>query len=445
MKQLPNSQEAEQSVLGGLMISNKSWHSVAEILDEKDFFSSVNALIFSRLADLLNAGLPADFVTLTEHFRNSGELSDVGGIAYIGSLCADVPSAVNIVAYAQIVRERALLRRLIAVGYEISDSAYSPDGRETSELVEKAEVAITSIRNLTERKSEGPKSFLELAEQADNAIDRAVARGGRIEKPYGFRALDRQTNGMSDGNLIIVAGRPSMGKTALAECIGEHSAEHTGLPTLFFSMEMPGEALALRSYSRRSRVNLKHLMTGSLDDVEWQRLSAAGKSIRDCNMHVEEASSLTPNELRARTKRFAARNGLGLVIIDYMQLMSVSGYKENRTNEMSVISRALKSLAMEMKVPVIALSQLSRSLESRENKRPRMSDLRESGAIEQDADLVIFVYRNGYYNPDSSDPGVAEIITAKNRNGETGTVRLAFKGEYTSFEDLAPNSEGYYE
>ncbi len=436
-KPLPSSEESEQSVLGGLLLSNKSWHSVAEILDEKDFFSAQNALIFSGLATLLNAGRPADFCTLTEHFRNSGQLDDAGGMHYIAALAADTPFAANIVAYAQIVRERALLRRLIRIGAEISSAGYSPDGRETSELVEQAESAITGIRDLTERKTEGPKSFSDLAELADNAIDRAVSRGGRIEKSYGLKDLDSKTNGMSAGELIILAARPSMGKSALAQGIGEHCAEHTGLPTLFFSMEMSGESLVLRSYSRRSRVDLKHLIAGTLDDAEFQRLSSAGRAIRDCNMHVEEASSLTPNELRARTKRFAARNGLGLVIIDYMQLMSVSGYKENRTNEMSVISRSLKSLAMEMKVPVIALSQLNRSLETRENKRPRMSDLRESGAIEQDADAILFVYRDEYHNPDSAEKGVAEIIIAKKRNGETGTVRAAFHGQFTAFENIA--------
>ena len=453
-KHPPYSLEAEQSVLGGLLLNNRAFYDVMERLDADDFYTQDHRVIYAGIAKLLNAGQPCDFVTLSEQLRNDGILDEAGGISYLGTIAADTPSAANIRAYADIVRERSVLRRLIGVGQDIGEMGYTPDGRDTATLLAEAEQNLLAIRSLTERRSTGMRSMSDLAEGADMAIDRAVKADGKIEMPTGITELDKIIRGLHPGDLIIVGGRPAMGKSAFAQQVAEYVidagkdliadvgdlvlANAGKVSGAMFSMEMSGESIATRSYARRARVDLSHLLSGELDDAEWARLANVGQAIRDCALHVEDASTLSHFDVAARAKRHKARYGLRLIVVDHMNLMAIPGFKGNRTAEVSEISRGLKALAMELKVPVIALTQLNRGVEARQNKRPLMSDLRESGSIEQDADVVLFVYRDDYYNKDSEYPGQAEIIVAKHRNGPTGTVRTVFQGKYMAFDNLAP-------
>lgn len=445
-KHPPHSIEAEQSVLGGLLLNNFAYFDVIQIVDREDFYTQDHRLIYDGIAHLLNAAQPADFVTLSEHFRHDGTLNDIGGVSYLGTLCADTPSAANIRAYAEIVRERAVLRRLIAAGQDIAELGYQPDGRDTATLVTAAEQNLAAIRTTAERKSTGMRSMADLAEAADMKIDLAVKSDGKIALPYGIPALDRMTQGMHPGHLIIIGGRPAMGKSALAAQIIEDVADEAKVDGALFSMEMPGEDIALRSYARRARVDLARLSSGELDDGEWKRLASVGQAIRDCRLHVEDAASLSHFDVAARAKRHKLKHGLTVLVVDHINLMSIPGFKGGRTNEVSEISRGLKALAMELQITVIALTQLNRSVEQRQDKRPVMSDLRESGSIEQDADVILFVYRDDYYNKNSERPGQAEIIVAKQRNGPTGKVHTMFHGKYMAFDSLAPeqmNADDY--
>ncbi|HHH49019.1 MAG TPA: replicative DNA helicase [Gammaproteobacteria bacterium] len=449
LKVAPHSVEAEQSVLGGLMLDNNAWDKIADAVTEEDFYRRDHRLIFRAVAALAARTEPFDVITLSEWLDKQGLLEDAGGLAYLGTLAKDTPSAANINAYAAIVRERSVLRQLISVGNEISNSAYQTEGRSTEELLDNAERQVFQIAEQGARGKQGFTAIKDLLVKAVDRIDTLFQQDNPITGvATGWNDFDEMTSGLQRGDMVIVAGRPSMGKTTFAMNIAEHAAIKSGLPTAVFSMEMPGESLAMRMLSSLGRIDQHRVRTGKLEDDDWPRLTSAVGLLAEAPMFIDDTPALSPNELRARARRLAREHGeLGLIVIDYLQLMQVHGSSENRTNEISEISRSLKALAKEMDVPVIALSQLNRSLEQRPNKRPVMSDLRESGAIEQDADLIIFIYRDEVYNEDSPDKGTAEIIIGKQRNGPIGTTRLTFLGQYTRFEnfihDVYSDDDGY--
>lgn len=441
LKVPPHSIEAEQSVLGGLLLDNSAWDRIADFISEADFYRFDHRLIFQNIAKLISATKPADVITVFEMLQVAGKAEEVGGLAYLNSLAQNTPSAANIRRYAEIVRERAVLRKLVTVADDIASSAFAPQGREVRELLDAAESKVFAI---AEEGSRGQKGFQEiqpLLTQVVERIDELYHRDSTTDVtgvPTGFIDLDKMTSGMQAGDLVIVAGRPSMGKTAFSLNIGEHVAVEQGLPVAVFSMEMAGTQLAMRMLGSVGRLDQHRLRTGRLLDEDWPRLTHAIQRMNDAQLFIDETPALNPMELRARSRRLARQCGqLGLIIIDYLQLMSGSGGGENRATEISEISRSLKSLAKELNCPVIALSQLNRSLEQRPNKRPVMSDLRESGAIEQDADVILFIYRDEVYNQDSQDKGTAEIIIGKQRNGPIGTVRLTFLGQFTKFDNFS--------
>ncbi|MGK0673392.1 MAG: replicative DNA helicase [Halothiobacillaceae bacterium] len=435
----PHSLEAELSVLGGLMLDPDAWERVADRLTENDFYRRDHRLIFRALQSLADADRPRDVVTVAEWLDERALLDEVGGLAYLGQVVADTPTAANIVAYADIVREHAIKRQLIAVGTSIAQSAYQPDGRDSRQLLEEAEQKVFQIAEQGSRQRKGFVPIKNLLTQAVERIQTLYEQDEPITGlPTGFDDFDAMTSGLQKGDLVIVAGRPSMGKTTFAMNIGENVAIRTKKPVAVFSMEMPGEQLALRMMSSLGRIDQHRVRTGKLEDEDWPRLTSAVVMLSEAPIFIDDTPALSPTELRARARRLKKEHGLGLIIIDYLQLMQVPGTSENRTTEISEISRSLKALAKELDVPVIALSQLNRALEQRPNKRPVMSDLRESGAIEQDADLIVFIYRDEVYHPDSADKGVAEIIIGKQRNGPIGTVRLTFLGKYTQFANYTP-------
>lgn len=441
LKVPPHSIEAEQSVLGGLLLDNAAWDRIADFLSEADFYRFDHRLIFQSIARLISATKPADVITVYEMLQVAGKAEEVGGLAYLNSLAQNTPSAANIRRYAEIVRERSVLRKLVTVADDIASAAFAPKGCEVRELLDEAESKVFAI---AEEGSRGQKGFQEiqpLLTQVVERIDELYHRDTSTDVtgvPTGFIDLDRMTSGMQAGDLIIVAGRPSMGKTAFSLNIGEHVAVEQGLPVAVFSMEMAGVQLAMRMLGSVGRLDQHRLRTGRLLDEDWPRLTHSIQRMNDAQLFIDETPALNPMELRARSRRLARQCGqLGLIIIDYLQLMSGSGGGENRATEISEISRSLKGLAKELNCPVIALSQLNRSLEQRPNKRPVMSDLRESGAIEQDADVILFIYRDEVYNPDSQDKGTAEIIIGKQRNGPIGTVRLTFLGQFTKFDNFS--------
>jgi replicative DNA helicase len=439
LKVPPHSLQAEQSVLGGLMLDNRTWDSVADKINEVDFYRRDHRLIFRAIAQLAEKQDPFDVITLSEVLESTGELQDVGGLAYLGILVKDTPSAANIVAYANIVRDRSVLRQLIHVGTDISNSAFNPEGRETEELLELAERQVFEIAEQRQRGQGGFNPIKSLLAKAVDKIETLYDLDGNITgASTGFTDLDEKTSGLQPADLIIVAGRPSMGKTTIAMNMAENVALKSGNPVAVFSMEMPGEALAMRMMSSLGRIDQHKVRTGKLEDDDWPRLTSAINMLADTKLFIDDTPALTPTEVRARARRLAREQGqLGLIVLDYLQLMQSPSSGDNRVQQISDISRSLKALAKELNVPVIALSQLNRNLEQRPNKRPVMSDLRESGAIEQDADLIIFVYRDEVYNEDSPDKGVAEIIIGKQRNGPLGTVRLTFLGQFTRFENFA--------
>nr|WP_315595491.1 replicative DNA helicase [uncultured Cupriavidus sp.] len=441
LKVPPHSIEAEQSVLGGLLLDNAAWDRIADFLSEADFYRFDHRLIFQSIARLISATKPADVITVYETLQVSGKAEEVGGLAYLNSLAQNTPSAANIRRYAEIVRERSVLRKLVTAADDIASAAFAPKGREVRELLDEAESKVFAI---AEEGSRGQKGFQEiqpLLTQVVERIDELYHRDASTDVtgvPTGFIDLDRMTSGMQPGDLIIVAGRPSMGKTAFSLNIGEHVAVEQGLPVAVFSMEMAGVQLAMRMLGSVGRLDQHRLRTGRLLDEDWPRLTHSIQRMNDAQLFIDETPALSSIELRARSRRLARQCGqLGLIIIDYLQLMSGSGGGENRATEISEISRSLKGLAKELNCPVIALSQLNRSLEQRPNKRPVMSDLRESGAIEQDADVILFIYRDEVYNPDSQDKGTSEIIIGKQRNGPIGTVRLTFLGQFTKFDNFS--------
>ncbi|WP_036252760.1 replicative DNA helicase [Methylobacter sp. BBA5.1] len=444
LKVPPNSIQAEQSVLGGLMLDNQTWDSVADKIVETDFYRKDHRLIFRAIAQLAEKQIPFDVVTLSEALEATGELENAGGLAYLGMLAKDTPSAANIVAYANIVRDRSVLRQLIHVGTTISDSAFNPEGRDTAELLESAERQVFEIAEQKQRGQGGFQSIKSLLATAVDKIETLFEQEGNITgASTGFNDFDEMTSGLQPSDLIIVAGRPSMGKTTIAMNMAENIAIKNDKPVAVFSMEMPGDALAMRMMSSLGRIDQHKVRTGKLDDDEWPRLTSAINLLAETKLFIDDTPALTPTEVRSRARRLVREHGpLGLIVLDYLQLMQSPASGDNRVQQISDISRGLKALAKELNVPVIALSQLNRNLEQRPNKRPVMSDLRESGGIEQDADLIVFVYRDEVYNPDSPEKGIAEIIIGKQRNGPIGTVRLTFLGQYTRFENYAGNPYG---
>ncbi len=443
LKVPPHSLEAEQSVIGGLMLDNRAWDEIADIINEQDFYRHDHALILRAINALSENEQPYDVVTVSEWLGARSELDSIGGLAYLSILANDTPTAVNIKAYANIVREYSILRSLIQVGNEISASAHNADGKTSKQLVDEAERKVFLIAEQGAGSRQGFEAINEL-------LGRAVKR---VEEMYrsdtaltgiatGFTSFDEKTSGLQKSDLIIIAGRPSMGKTSFAMNLAENAALHNENSVAVFSMEMPGEQLALRMMSSLGRIDSHNLRTGKLDDHDWPRLISSVNMLSKAKLFIDDSAALTPTELRARTRRLKREHGLDLVIVDYIQLMQVGGSIENRATEISEISRSLKALAKELQVPIIALSQLNRSVEQRPDKRPIMSDLRESGSIEQDADVILFIYRDEVYNPESADKGIAEIIIRKQRNGPIGTVRLSFLGQYTRFENLAHDDYG---
>ncbi len=443
MRVPPHSREAEQSLLGGLMLDEASWEAVADQVTEEDFYFVAHRLIFRALASLAEAGQPRDVVTASEWLQREGSLETAGGLAYVGTLARDTPSAANVAAYAAIVRARSVLRQLIRIGTDIAQSGYDPQGREVPELIDAAERQVFQIADAGLRNKQGFVPIRRLLTEALDKIDILFQSDNPITGlGTGLIDFDEKTAGLQPGDLVVIAGRPSMGKTSFAMNLAEHAAIRDKVPTAIFSMEMPGQQLAMRMISSLGRIDQSKVRTGRLSDTDWPRITSAATLIAEAPMFIDDSPSLSPTEIRARARRLKREHGLGLIVVDYLQLMQVPGNKENRTTEISEISRSLKALAKELSVPVIALSQLNRNLEQRPNKRPVMSDLRESGGIEQDADLIVFIYRDEVYNPESPDKGTAEIIIAKQRNGPTGTVRLTFLGQYTRFENFASEDYG---
>jgi len=438
----PHSVEAEQSVLGALLIDNPAWDSVAGILRADDFYRYDHRLIFQAIARLIDATRPADVVTVFDVLNNAGHADEAGGLSYLNSLATETPSAANVRRYAEIVRDRSTLRRLISSADKIATDALNPQGRETRQLLDEAESTIFRISEESARGKAGFTDITSLVGEVLTRVSELYDAGGGSDVtgvPTGYADLDRMTSGLQGGDLIIVAGRPSMGKTAFSLNLGEHVALEAGLPVAVFSMEMGASQLATRMLCSIGRIDSNRLRTGRLNDDDWSRLTGAIGRMQDMPMFIDETPALSVIDLRGRARRLARQQGrLGLVVIDYLQLMSGSGGNENRATEISEMTRSLKSLAKELNCPVIALSQLNRSLEQRPNKRPVMSDLRESGGIEQDADVILFIYRDEVYNPDSPEKGTAEVIIGKQRNGPIGTIRLTFAGQFTRFENYTP-------
>ncbi|OGT30743.1 MAG: replicative DNA helicase [Gammaproteobacteria bacterium RIFCSPHIGHO2_12_FULL_35_23] len=436
LKVPPHSKEAEQSVLGGIMLDQNAWDKIADLISEQDFYHREHQLIYRQMVDLASKRQPLDTLTVAENLKKHDHLEEVGGEVYLFELANNTPSAANIIAYAEIIRERSVLRQLITVARDIADYAYNPQGMDSVQLLDQAERKVFSIAEQTS-KSSGPVNIKAILANTVDRIDTLYNSKEPITGlATGFNDFDQLTAGLQKSDMIIVAGRPSMGKTTFAMNIAEHAALKGDKPVLVFSMEMPAEALAMRMLSSLGRIDQHRLRTGHLTDDDWSRINSAMSMLSQASLYIDDAAALSPAEIRARARRLAKEHGqLGLILIDYLQLMQIPGRSENRTVEVSEISRSLKALAKELNVPVIALSQLNRGLEQRSDKRPVMSDLRESGSIEQDADLIAFIYRDEVYNEDSPNKGTAEIIIAKQRNGPIGRITLTFLGQFTRFEN----------
>ena len=443
----PHSIDAEQSVLGGLLLDNRAWESVSEVLEDTDFYSHKHRNIYRAIKSLVDQEQPIDVVTVSEELDELGTLTEVGGIAYLGELADMTPSTANSGAYGVIVKERSQQRRLIEAAADISLSAYEPEGKNSLDILSDAEQKIAQIAE-GNRKEGGPvvvgpilKSTLD---QLDELFNKPEGLSGITS---GFTEIDNRTSGFQKADMVVVAGRPSMGKTTYAMNLVENALIATKRPCIVFSMEMPSESIVMRMLSSIGKIDQTRIRSGKLIEDDWPRLSSAVNILKDLPLYIDDTPALTPQDMRARCRKVYRENDndLGLVMVDYMQLMQVSGPSEGRSQEISEISRSMKAIAKEFSCPIIALSQLNRSLEQRPNKRPVMSDLRESGAIEQDADIIAFIYRDEVYNEDTPDKGIAEIITGKHRNGPIGTDRLAFVGKYTRFENLAAGYEGNWD
>ncbi|MCL2876795.1 MAG: replicative DNA helicase [Betaproteobacteria bacterium] len=440
----PHSLEAEQSLIGGLLLDNAAWERIADLVTGEDFYRDDHRRIYQHITKLVDIGRPADVVTVFESLQKNGEAEQAGGLAYLTEIANNTPSAANIRRYAEIVHERAILRKLVTVGDEIAASALAPSGKDAKILLDEAEARVFEIAEAGARHSSGFQSIQPLLKQVVDRVQELYDRDNPLEVtgvPTGFVDLDDKTSGLQPADMLIIAGRPSMGKTSFALNIAEYVAVEKRLPVAIFSMEMPGNQLATRFISSVGRIDMQKIRNGRLSDDDWQRLTMAMGKLYEAPIYVDETPGLNPIDLRARARRLARQHGpLGLIVIDYLQLMNGTRDTDNRATELSEISRSVKALAKELHVPILALSQLNRSLEQRPNKRPVMSDLRESGAIEQDADVIMFIYRDEVYNPDSPDKGTAELIIGKHRNGPTGMVRMTFLGEYTRFENFAGSS-----
>ncbi|MGM8228421.1 replicative DNA helicase [Cellvibrio sp. ARAG 10.3] len=444
---LPHSIEAEQAVLGGLMLDNKRLDAVLEVISEVDFYREDHRQIFKMMQILQENAQPLDVITLSEELHRHDQLERVGGLAYLVEMANNTPSAANIVAYARIVRERSTLRQLIAAAQEISKSSYNPSGLDSDDLLQLAEKRVAEIAE-DRPKEGGLVGVNDLLKATVQRIDELFRSGSDITGvPSGIADLDTRTSGWQPGELIILAARPSMGKTALALNFVESAMFSQNRPVLVFSMEMPSAAMVMRMMSSVGRIDQGRMRNGKLTEEDWPKLSSAVAKMKDKLLFIDDTPGLSPQELRARVRRIAREHGNpGMIMVDYLQLMQIAGSSEGRTQEISEISRSLKAIAKEFDCPLIALSQLNRGVEQRPNKRPMNSDLRESGAIEQDADVILFIYRDEYYNEDSPDKGIAELIIGKQRNGEIGTCRAAFIGKYTRFDNLAPEyfqNDGY--
>ncbi len=438
----PGSVQAEQALLGGLMLDNSAWDKVADLVTEVDFYRPDHRLIFAAIRMLSERRQPFDAVTISEYLESRGELADAGGLGYLGTLVRDTPSAANVADYGRIIRDRALLRELIETGNDIVRSAFHTEGRPATELVDEAERRILEIAQRGQRQGSGFVYLRDILGQTIDRIDALHQAGGAITGvSTGFNRFDDYTAGLQKGDLIVIAGRPSMGKTTLALNIAENAALGARLPVAVFSMEMSVEQLALRMISSLGRVDQAHLRNGRFGDDEWPRINGAIRQMAEARIFIDDTPAMTPTEVRSRARRLQREHGLELIVLDYLQLMRVAGNTENRATEISEISRSLKALARELKVPVIALSQLNRSVEQRQDKKPVMSDLRESGAIEQDADMIVFIYREEVYNQNTPRKGIADINIAKQRNGPVGEFPLTFLGKYTRFENYAPEVE----
>jgi len=445
IKMPPNSVEAEQSVLGGLMLDNRAFETVSERLQPEDFFRVQHRQIYKVICTLAEQEKPFDVLTLSDELKDIEELETAGGLAYLSDLVESTPSAANIAAYADIVKEKALLRRLAEAATDIAEGAYANMGNDPLDMISDAEKRIAEVAEGGGKKDSGPEHVNPIMSRTLEKIEELFQmEDGLTGLTTGFDNLDERTNGFQPADLVIIAGRPSMGKTTFAMNLCENALLGSDLPVLVFSLEMPKEAILMRMYSSVGRIPSGKLRSGKLDEEDWPKLTSAFNMLKDKPLYIDDTPGLTPQEMRARCRRVYRENNnrLGLVMVDYLQLMQVAGKSEGRTQEISEISRSLKAIGKEFDCPVLALSQLNRSLEQRPNKRPVMSDLRESGAIEQDADIIAFIYRDEVYNEDSPDKGIGEIIIGKHRNGEIGTDRLAFIGKYTRFENLAP---GYFE
>ena len=440
LKVPPHSIEAEQSILGGLMLDNSKWDVVGDRVLEDDFYRQNHQLIFRSVSKLASAGSALDVVTVAEELEREGELENAGGMAYLGLLVEKTPSASNVRAYTEIVHERAVLRRLIAVSGDISDSAFNPKGRTTSDLLDEAERKVFQIAESRTGQEGGPQSVNPVLTKTLERIDLLFNSTETITGvTTGFKDLDEMTSGLQPSDLVIVAARPSMGKTAFAMNLVESVLIKSNKPVLVFSMEMPADSILMRMISSLGMINQTRVRSGKLEEDDWPRLTSAVSMLKDCPLYIDDTAGLSPTEVRSRARRVAReiKEDFGMIMIDYLQLMQIPGSNEGRTAEISEISRSLKALAKELNCPVVALSQLNRSLEQRTDKRPMNSDLRESGAIEQDADVIMFIYRDEYYNEDSPDKGLAEIIIGKQRNGPIGKIKLSFQGQYTKFNDLS--------
>ncbi|MBB1268245.1 replicative DNA helicase [Shewanella sp. SR44-3] len=441
LKLPPHSIEAEQSVLGGLMLDAEAWDRVTEAVVSEDFYSRSHRMIFAAMNRLVETGQPIDLITVSEQLEIEDQLEDAGGFAYLGEIAKNTPSAGNIVSYAEIVRERAVVREMIHVAHEIADAGYHPEGRDSSALLDLAETKVFKIAEKRTNANEGPEGIKSILEKTVDRIEKLYnnPHNGVTGVSSGFGDLDKMTAGFQGGDLIIVAARPSMGKTTFAMNLCEQAAMNEDKPVLIFSLEMPSEQIMMRMLASLGRVDQTKIRTGQLDDEDWARVSSTmGIMLEQGKMYIDDGSGLTPTDVRSRARRIAREyGGLSMIMVDYLQLMQVPSLSDNRTLEIAEISRSLKALAKELNIPVIALSQLNRSLEQRADKRPINSDLRESGSIEQDADLIMFIYRDEVYNDDSQDKGTAEIIIGKQRNGPIGRVRLTFQGHYSRFDNYA--------
>ncbi|GGZ90878.1 replicative DNA helicase [Ignatzschineria ureiclastica] len=439
IKTPPHSIEAEQAVLGGLLIDRDAWDRIDGILGPGDFYSKNHRIIFETIQSLYHENQSVDILTVSDDLKQRELLDEIGGIPYLATLAQDMPSVSNIKAYANIVYDRSVIRQLIGVGTDIADSGFNPQGRTSNELIQFAEQAVFAIAEQGTKQNAGLIDIREVLKSTIARIDElAQAKGGVTGAPTGWDQFDEMTSGLQSGDMIIVAGRPSMGKTTLAMNMVERVAMYTNKPVAIFSLEMPAEQLVMRMFASIGGIEQGKIRTGELNDLEAKKLSDATQTLARTKIFIDDTSGLSPSEVRSRARRLQRDHGqLGLIMVDYLQLMSVPGMSDQRVAEVSEISRSLKLMARELNVPVIVLSQLNRSLEQRPNKRPVMSDLRDSGAIEQDADLICFIYRDEVYNDESPEKGVAEVIIAKQRNGPIGTVKLSFQGKFSRFMNLS--------